>query len=373
MKSFSTPNHSTSIKPKPFFGTSKKERRDQPFFQPKLTIGPVDDIYEREADAVADQVMRMSDNQVVQTKFSPIGIQRKCPACVEEEKAQRKETPGNSSAANEAPSIVNNVIGSGGKPLAEDTRSFMENRMGYDFSNVKIHTGSVAAKSAQSINALAYTSGSSIVFNEGQYQPETKKGKRLLAHELTHVVQQSGVSQVGNIQRYTGCTTAQDTIITDDHDRARNMLSNAITKVSSYDGTTPTKVHNALNTHFNGATSNAFATWINFNLRILWGLTWMADYVCFTNGPVERQWACRGSEYGTSFWCVPGVAIRVCPLVYFSMSNIGRSTGLIHEWIHKYGCNFDLGYEGEPEYAGNSTPEQLLNADSFAHFIRDVQ
>ena len=190
---------------------SPKSRPEPLFFQPKLTIGPVDDIYEREADAVADQVMRMSDNQVVQTKFSPIGIQRMCPACEEEEKAQRKEKPGNSSAANEAPSIVNNVIGSGGKPLAEDTRSFMENRMGYDFSNVKIHTGSVAAKSARSINALAYTSGNNIVFNEGQYAPATTDGKRLLVHELTHTVQQGAAlahkkhklqNSVNQVKRY---------------------------------------------------------------------------------------------------------------------------------------------------------------------------
>ena len=105
----------------------------------------------------------------------------------------------------------------------------------------------------------------------------------------------------------------------------------------------------------------------------MWGLTWMAGYDCFTSGIFERQWACTGSEYATSFWCVPGVNIRLCPLVYFGMSSVGRSTGLIHEWIHKYGCNLDLGYDPGAEYAGNSTIEQLLNAESFAHFIRDVQ
>ena len=70
------------------------------------------------------------------------------------------------------------------------SRSFMENRFGYDFSNVKIHADAVAGKSAQSINALAYTSGNNIVFNEGQYSPGTENGRRLLAHELTHTIQQ---------------------------------------------------------------------------------------------------------------------------------------------------------------------------------------
>ena len=78
-----------------------------------------------------------------------------------------------------------------GVPLPHETRDFFEPRFGYDFSNVKIHTDAVAAKSARSINALAYTSGNNIVFNQNQYSPETDSGKKLLAHELTHVVQQT--------------------------------------------------------------------------------------------------------------------------------------------------------------------------------------
>jgi Domain of unknown function (DUF4157) len=66
----------------------------------------------------------------------------------------------------------------------------MESRFSYDFSNVRIHTDEAAAKSAYSVNALAYTLGNDIVFGEGQYQPNALVGRRLLAHELTHVVQQ---------------------------------------------------------------------------------------------------------------------------------------------------------------------------------------
>ena len=89
-----------------------------------------------------------------------------------------------------AADIIAQTVDSSGQPLDRNTRSFMENRFGHDFSDVKIHTGSVAAMSALSINALAYTTGSDIVFNEGQYAPGTDHGKRLLAHELTHVIQQ---------------------------------------------------------------------------------------------------------------------------------------------------------------------------------------
>src|SRR5215207_8750406 len=67
----------------------------------------------------------------------------------------------------------------------------MESRFGHDFSKVRIHTGEIAARSANSVNAIAYTIGDDIVFEQGQYQPYTSKGRRLLAHELTHVVQQS--------------------------------------------------------------------------------------------------------------------------------------------------------------------------------------
>jgi hypothetical protein len=165
------------------------------FFQPKLTINQANDPYEQEADSVADKVMRMPINE--QPFFSPkpvsvSGLQRKCAECEEEEKnLQRKEKgSGDTHASNELESYIGN-INSSGTPLPGNVRSFFEPRFGYDFSNVKIHTDSVAAKSAQSVNALAYTSGNNIVFNKNQYSPETDSGKKLLAHELTHVVQQS--------------------------------------------------------------------------------------------------------------------------------------------------------------------------------------
>lgn len=175
------------------FGIVQREK-NRKFFQPKLTIGPTDDVYEHEADAVADKVVRMQDHQQIQTKISPLGIQRKCAACEEEEHVQRKED-GGSHQRSETPSIVLDAVNGGGTPLEHRTRTFMESRFGYDFGNVKIHTDTVAAKSAQSINALAYTSANSIVFNQGQYSPKTESGKRLLAHELTHVVQQKSLRQ----------------------------------------------------------------------------------------------------------------------------------------------------------------------------------
>lgn len=172
-----------------------------PFFQTKLTVGPTDDVYEREADAVAEKVMRMEDDGQIQAKLAPIEIQRKCAECDEEEEAQRKDN-GAKSVQTEAPSLVSEAINSPGTPLPEGDRSFMEERFGYDFGDVSIHTNDMAAKSARAINALAYTSGNNVVFNEGQFAPGTESGKKLLAHELTHVIQQnSDIRRKGIVQR----------------------------------------------------------------------------------------------------------------------------------------------------------------------------
>lgn len=88
-------------------------------------------------------------------------------------------------------SPVHDVVGSGtGSPLESGTRTVMEERLGHDFSDVRVHTGTQADESARSINAIAYTVGSDVVFGSGHYAPDTVSGQRVLAHELTHVVQQ---------------------------------------------------------------------------------------------------------------------------------------------------------------------------------------
>ncbi|HEY9342692.1 MAG TPA: DUF4157 domain-containing protein, partial [Hanamia sp.] len=153
-----------------FFGNAKNS---VPFIQPKLTINqPNDpDNYrdEQEADSMADKIMRM-ETPMLQTKtndnsfFKPTSIpvtpvQRKCAHCEEEEKKmQRKEMNDTETTTdNNLENFVGN-LNSTGQPLPNEVRNFYEPRFGYDFSNVKIHSDTVAAKSAQSINALAYTS-----------------------------------------------------------------------------------------------------------------------------------------------------------------------------------------------------------------------
>jgi hypothetical protein len=110
----------------------------------------------------------------------------------EEIPVQRKAQPNTEVSDMYAdPAVVESVIHSPGRPLDPETRRVMESRIGFDFSRVRIHTDSKAASSAQSLGARAYTVGNSVVFNAGRYAPNTAAGNRLLAHELTHVVQQT--------------------------------------------------------------------------------------------------------------------------------------------------------------------------------------
>ncbi|MBV7532843.1 DUF4157 domain-containing protein [Chitinophaga sp. sic0106] len=190
-----------------------------PFFvpagiQPKLVVNPPDDPYEKEADAVADKVTAMPDLTRSQLPpfFSPAAnaVQRKCAHCEEEELMQqdesedaipvsRKEKTGEVTAGDDVATTLQQTKG-GGAPLPDNTRAHMENAIGADFSNVKIHTGSTAVQLSEQLNAHAFTHGSDIYFNQGTYSPGSKQGDKLLAHELTHVVQQnSGIQK--KIQR----------------------------------------------------------------------------------------------------------------------------------------------------------------------------
>ena len=182
---------------------------DKPFFQPKLSINQPNDIYEQEADAMADKVMRMSDQHIAQPSFfkpSATNIQRKCKHCEEEEEKQlqRKESGSNDFSSDTSTENYLSTLNGNGRSLTKDEAGFFEPYFGYDFSNVRVHNDSIANQSAQNINALAYTHGNHIVFANNQYQSNSYEGKKLLAHELTHVVQQnSNAIQPKIIQRDT--------------------------------------------------------------------------------------------------------------------------------------------------------------------------
>lgn len=152
------------------------EGANAPGVQRKLSIGASNDPLELEADRVAEQITTSPEDG--QASLAPVSIQR-----VAARPAARAE---------EAPASVGRVLGSTGQPLDSATRDEMEQRFGHDFSRVRVHHGEAAEQSARDVHAQAYTVGSNIVFGAGQFSPGTLSGRRLLAHELTHVVQQHG-------------------------------------------------------------------------------------------------------------------------------------------------------------------------------------
>lgn len=218
--------------------TIKQAGKAQTFFQPKLTVNEPGDVYEQQADAMADRVMRMPAPVDAFFSTAQNALQRKCAHCEEEEKqVQRKETNKQQTSAGTGLEDYVSSIGNSGQNLPAESKQFFEPRFGYDFSNVKIHTGEAAAKSAQSVNALAYTTGNNIVFDSGRYAPQTDAGKKLLAHELTHVVQQGGD---GVIRRYGHDNYCDETkylkpFIWPGHAAAVSMLKNVITAFDAGD------------------------------------------------------------------------------------------------------------------------------------------
>ena len=137
---------------------------------------------------------RQVTNGLLQRKCACGGTPRssgECEACLKK-RLQRRANNSTAEAGNHLPipPIVHEVLRSPGQPLDPDTRAFMEPRFGHDFSQVRVHTDERAIKSARAVNALAYTVGGNVVFAAGRYAPTTPAGRRLMAHELTHVVQQ---------------------------------------------------------------------------------------------------------------------------------------------------------------------------------------
>lgn len=163
-----------------------------------LKVSQPNDPTEIEADQIADKVMRMPANKTeseANISSSETAIYRKCDACEdEEETVQRMALPSGGGIPAQSPAHMREAISSGGSPLERTARIYFEPLFGTDFSHVRVHADRQAAESANAINARAYTSGNNVVFGSGEYQPGTRQGKRLLAHELTHVVQQGSAS-----------------------------------------------------------------------------------------------------------------------------------------------------------------------------------
>jgi outer membrane protein OmpA-like peptidoglycan-associated protein len=179
--------------------------------QAKLAVSTPGDTSEEEADRVSEQVMRMPAPQFEGT--CPLG--RQYHKCEVEQPSQapwrlRKKGTGASDIGRATPPpIVHEVLSAPGHPLDPSTLGFMEPRFGHDLSHVRIHTDRKAAESAHAVGALAYTVGNDVVFAEGEFSPRTHLGRRLLAHELVHTLQQSmSAEPAGVLYRQTSLDIA---------------------------------------------------------------------------------------------------------------------------------------------------------------------
>lgn len=180
--------------------------------QAKLAVSQPSDPLEQEAEHTAEQLMRMDSSEEVEEPAPETGVPG-APA-VSRQVSTAKQAAGDGTsdgAGDEAESLVTSVLSGGGHPLDESTRAAMEPKFGHDFSRIRIHTDTQASQSADAIQAHAYATGNDIVFAQGKYAPGSADGQKLLAHELTHVVQQQAAPAIARssifVQR-DGPTTA---------------------------------------------------------------------------------------------------------------------------------------------------------------------
>jgi Domain of unknown function (DUF4157) len=210
-----------SLQPPSFRLTANAVQRkaDVPTIQTKMTLGAPDDMYEREADTTADKVVSQINSPESMQKKEDASIQRmggseeEEPVQAKAERIQRMEggeeeepiqaksiqRSGGEGAGEVGDDISNNINSArgSGSSMPENIQAQMGDAMGADFSGVRIHNNSNADTLNRSMNARAFTTGPDIFFKQGEYNPSSQDGQKLLAHELTHVVQQgaSGVQK----------------------------------------------------------------------------------------------------------------------------------------------------------------------------------
>jgi len=284
--------------------------KSSPSVQPKLKINKPGDKYEQEADRVADQVMRMPESQSLAG-----GIQRACSSCKEDEELLQRQPleeeveedeeeimlkPDREGAETNVSTgaAVENLasLGESGKSLSEVDNSFFSQRFGYDFGGVRVHTGSTASKDSQSINARAFTYGNHIVFGQGQYHPGSESGKKLLAHELTHVIQQGSSDNVSrksilpfsinsvkrkeqSIQRWsygTGASPHADFVVVPANQRPR--VNRALRIIGRIANNRPRyrRCHNRFQTLCTSHAAGELLT--RFNSAVVWRTTDSSEY-----------------------------------------------------------------------------------------------
>ena len=336
-----------------------------------LRVGPSDDAFEREADKVADAVM--AGDAATGWSFARMDVdaplRRKCAECEEEDKKLQRKPSAPDVATGAAPSIVQDVLNSPGRPLHPSARQRFERSFGRSFGEVRVHDDGKAAQSAREISALAYTSGRHIVFAGNRY---AQSGDWLLAHELTHVVQQASGAGPSIVRRkeaddesppapnrpkadFNACSEPLQSDLRATQEAGRNQVRWAVASLAGgLDKMEPRDKEN-FNKYFDpsssGSVDNSFVRDVRANFERIGGAM---DSVKFDCDPGS------GSLCGDSKkWCVDGRLmwtcfgnVHVCVDAYNAETNEDRKIeNVIHESTHNALHTTDRAYSNEAKFS----------------------
>jgi hypothetical protein len=365
--------------------------------QAKWAVNQLGDEHEREADRVAEKVTRMPEPRLQRTctrggdgKYKPAQQLSQEHFSLQTKRVQASDT----GQIGLLPR-VDEVLARPGKPLDPPVQAFFEPRFGQDFSHVQVHDDSLAAKSTEDLGALAYTVGNHIVFGFGHYQWASAQGRRLLAHELTHVLQQGRYAPRGLVQRKqmssqpaaevtvdpsATCNLDQHRKIEPAVYKANDWLSRAIAALDALlSGGKTKQAAEILNKHFH-STEPVVVTYIRDRLKTI-----QSDI--FTrknfrvNCPPASNMACGTKQGSEEFVAVVPSGnqneVNLCA-PFFERKEEDRASTIIHEFGHaQLGLSarqqiIDRGYQWDSYYAYMTTGEALTNAESYAMFAREI-
>ncbi len=364
--------------------------------QPMLKMNEPGDEYEQEADRVADDVMRMTDEEALHLSQSGLRIQRKCSGCTsgggacsdcadeEEGVIQPKEISDQTSPLFQGLENQIHSIRGNGQPLPESLRNFFEPRFGADFGQVRVHADSRASETAKQISARAFTVGKDVVFGVDEYSPNSREGRRLIAHELTHVLQQGAFDNnvdkmaVQCSRSYTDCSNDEESTIESAASQGQTDLDTSISALDTRPLTS--QVEDALFLAFRSNTAST-ARDVKEKLQdIRDGIT-DVTFECEHPDDILYSRFCPTNRYGyvRSAASFTGIgSIHLCMHKFPGMGAISQARAVLHEASHLLANTSDHGYLGFPnchetgQTAGDPPSERLDNADSYACFVHYI-